>query len=37
MTIKEKLDLLKEIKRTNDRRWADHAENKRDGFTIGCK
>jgi len=27
VTIKEKLDLLKEIKRTNDRRWANHAAN----------
>lgn len=25
MTIKEKLRLLKEIKRINDRRWAEHA------------
>lgn len=25
MTIKEKLLLMKEIKATNDRRWAEHA------------
>lgn len=29
MTIKQKLALMKEIKATNDRRWAEHAAKQR--------